>query len=77
MAEGISSVLQNLAQPLKPSLVTMELLRLLHTAVGESGRPSCIFKGNALAQIFVFQQRQMRANFFASSASTLELAKSR
>ena len=57
LAEGISSVLQNLAQPLKRSLVAMQLRRLLHTSVGESGRSSCIFRGHALAQIFVFQQR--------------------
>ncbi len=63
MAEGISSVLQNLGQAWKPSLVAMQLLRLLHTSVGDSGGPSCVFRGHALAQVFVFQQRQMRANF--------------
>src|SRR5438309_10430805 len=63
LAEGYSSVLQNLTQPLKRSLVAMQLRRLLHTSVGESGRSSCIFRGHALAQIFVFQQREMRANF--------------
>src|SRR6185437_7540247 len=35
LAEGISSVLRNLAQPLKRSLVAMQLLRLLHPPVGE------------------------------------------
>jgi hypothetical protein len=55
--------LQNLAQPLKRSLVAMQLLRLFHTSVCESGGPSCIFRGHAPAQIFVFQQCQMRANF--------------
>src|SRR5205823_11447899 len=47
LAEGISSVLQNLAQPLKRSLVAMQLRRLLHASVGDSGRPSCIFTGRS------------------------------
>ena len=63
LAEGISSVLRNLAQPFKRSLVAMQLFRLLHASVGEIGGPSCILRGHALAQIFVFQHRQMGANF--------------
>ena len=63
LAEGISSVLQNVAQCLKPTLVAMQLLGLLHASAGDSGRSPCFFGSHALAQIFVFKQRQMRANF--------------
>ena len=62
LAEGNSSVLQNLAQPLKRSLVAMQLLRLLHASIGDSGRPSRIFRRHALAQIFAFQKREVRVN---------------
>ena len=63
LAEGISGVLQNPAQSLKPSLVAMQLLRLFHASVGDSCGSSCLFRGHTLAQIFVFQQRQMRGYF--------------
>src|SRR5215475_451547 len=42
LTEGMSDVLQNLAQSLKPSLVAMRLLCLLHASVGDSGRSSCL-----------------------------------
>ena len=63
LAKATSGVLQNLAQPLKPSLVAMQLLRLLHSPVSDSGRPTRIFRGHAAAEIFLLQQREMSANF--------------
>ena len=42
LAEGISNVLQDLHQPLKRSLVAMQLLGLLHPSISASGGPPCV-----------------------------------